>query len=213
MDNKAQNVNLKLNKVKLAIGILIAVSVVVFLTLFISSKTLKSNQVVVNNVPKQVSNTQTTDNQPVANPEAIKDSHVEVAGANPISKDNVVLTPIGSVAKNDAPILSPEAPHQTTAIAKTQLSSGTLKIDVSTDGFSPTEITAKAGAPVTVSVTSVDKYYHVFTFSDPALAAVAIGVGAGETRAITFNAPTKAGEYAFNCDITCHGSNGKLIVK
>ena len=85
----------------------------------------------------------------------------------------------------------------------------------SAEGFKPSTFEVKAGQLVTMSLTSVDKMTHVLLFDDPSLAAVAIGVGPDETRAITFNAP-KAGEYAFHCDVPGHaarGEKGVMIVK
>lgn len=143
-------------------------------------------------------------------------ARVEVVGANAVTKDNVVITKTGEVAKNDVVPMSPEAPQQTAPITKAQLPNTAVKLDVSATGFSPAEFSVKAGAPVTLSVSSVDGLTHVFMFEDSALAAVAIGVGPSETRAITFNAPAKAGEYAFRCDVPGHfgrGEAGKMIVK
>lgn len=143
-------------------------------------------------------------------------ARVEVVGANAVTKDNVVITKTGEVAKNDVVPMSPEAPQQTAPITKAQLPTTAVKLDVSAAGFSPKEISVKAGAPVTLSVSSVDGLTHVFMFDDNALAAVAIGVGPSETRAITFNAPAKAGEYTFRCDVPGHfgrGEAGKMIVK
>jgi len=67
-----------------------------------------------------------------------------------------------------------------------------------------------------VAVSSTDGYTHVFMFDDPSLSAVAVGVGPKETRAITFNAPAKAGTYSFHCDVpghTARGEVGAMIVK
>lgn len=157
-----------------------------------------------------------TEQPVVTNPAVPKDARVEVAGGNAITKENVVVTHTGTVAKNDVVPMSPEAPQQTAPISKAQLPNTALKMDLSAAGFSPSSVSAKAGAPVTLSITSADSLTHVFMFNDASLAAVAIGVGPGETRAITFNAPEKAGEYTFRCDVPGHsgrGEVGKLIVK
>ncbi len=142
-------------------------------------------------------------------------SRVEVVGANPII-DNIVVTQTGQVAKNDVVPMSPEAPQQTAPISKEQLPNSAVKLDVSASGFSPNSFEVKAGAPVTLSVSSVDGITHVFMFDDASLAAVAIGIGPNETRAITFNAPKEKGEYSFRCDVPGHaarGETGVMIVK
>ena len=81
-------------------------------------------------------------------------------------------------------------------------------------GFSPNSFTVSAGAPVTISITSGDQYSHVFAFEDASLSAVAVGVGPGETRAITFNAPKTAGAYKFYSNIPGQsGEAGVMTVK
>lgn len=149
-------------------------------------------------------------------PEALKDATVAVVGANPIAKDGTVVTTEGVPVKNDAIPMSPEAPKQTPPVAKEQLPASTIKLEISAAGWNPKEFSVKAGAPVTLAITSGDDYTHVFMFDDSSLSAVAVGVSPRETRAITFNAPDKAGEYAFHCDVPGHaarGEVGKMIVK
>jgi len=61
----------------------------------------------------------------------------------------------------------------------------------------------------------VDEYSHMISFEDPALAAVAILVGPGQTKAITFNAPAEPGTYTFFCASPGHrekGEVGQMIV-
>ncbi len=152
----------------------------------------------------------------VAIPEALKDATVAVVGANPIAKDGTVVTTAGVAVKNDAVPMSPEAPKQTPPVAKEELPASVIKLDISAAGWNPSEFSVKAGAPVTLAITSTDDYTHVFMFNDSALSAVAVGVSPHETRAITFNAPAAAGEYAFHCDVPGHaarGEVGKMIVK
>lgn len=144
------------------------------------------------------------------------DSVVEVPGANPITKDNKVVTQEGELVKNDVVPMSPEAPQQTAPVDKESLSNEVLKVEITANGFNPNEFTVKKGAAVTLGVSSGDKYTHVFMFDDDSLSAVAVGVGPNETRAISFNAPETAGEYAFHCDVPGHagrGEVGKMIVK
>lgn len=149
-------------------------------------------------------------------PEVLKDATVAVVGANPIAADGTVVTPEGVPVNNAAVPMSPEAPRQTPPVAPDQLSASTIKLEVSSAGWNPAEVSVKAGAPVTFAITSADDYTHVFMFDDPSLSAVAVGVSPRETRAITFNAPETAGEYAFHCDVPGHaarGEVGKMIVR
>lgn len=152
----------------------------------------------------------------VSIPEALKEATVTVVGANPIAKDGTVVTTEGVAVKNDAVPLSPEAPRQTPPVVAADLPGSVIKLGISAAGWNPGEFTVNAGAPVTIAISSEDDYTHVFMFNDPSLAAVAVGVSPRETRAITFNAPTEKGEYAFHCDVPGHagrGEVGKMIVK
>lgn len=137
-------------------------------------------------------------------------------GTSPISETGKVITPTGEQVKLNVTPGTPEAPQQSNPIASPKdLPPQTIKISVSAAGFSPSSFTVKSGAAVTLAVTSADTQTHVFLFDDASLSAVAIGVGPGETRAITFNAP-KSGEYAFHCDVPGHaarGEVGKMVVK
>lgn len=224
MENNTNNDLQKKPNIKM-IGIILAVVILIVLVVV----ALTSNKGSENNNTEVNTETGTEQTQPIVNeageevevvvtesgqiiPEG---SRVEVAGANPI-KDNIVVTPKGEAAKNDAVPMSPDAPQQTPPMPKAELPSSAIKLDVSATGFSPSSFEVKAGAPTTLSVTSADDSTHVFMFDDNALQAVAIGVGPGETRAITFNAPATSGEYTFRCDVPGHsmrGEVGKMIVK
>ncbi|MEK7107406.1 MAG: cupredoxin domain-containing protein [Patescibacteria group bacterium] len=151
-------------------------------------------------------------------PQGIKTPQGVVAapGTSPISETGKVVTPAGEAVKLNVTPGTPEAPQQSNPIASPKdLPPQAIKLSVSAAGFSPSSFTVSAGAAVTLAVTSADTQTHVFMFEDASLSAVAIGVGPGETRAITFNAP-KSGEYAFHCDVPGHksrGEVGKMTVK
>jgi len=140
---------------------------------------------------------------------------VAAPGTSPISTSTgKVVTQEGKEVKNNVTPGTPEAPQQSNPVTPEALPASAVKLDVSSSGFSPNQFTVKAGAPVTLSVTSKDTQTHIFMFDNTSLSAVAIGVGPGETRAITFNAPSK-GEYTFKCDVPGHagrGETGKMIV-
>ena len=153
-------------------------------------------------------------NTPIATPEEVQQAQPVVEGGSKVV-DNVVVTPTGEPVKTDVTPGSPEAPQQTPPVNPEALPAGSIKLEASAEGFNPAQFEVKAGQVVTLSLTSVDNITHVLLFDDPQLSAVAIGVGPGETRAITFNAPA-AGEYGFHCDVPGHaarGEVGKMIVK
>lgn len=146
----------------------------------------------------------------------LKDAVVAVSGANPITKDNQVVTATGEPVKTDARVMAEDAPRPTGLLDKASLPASLAKITVTAAGFSPKQFTTQKGAPTTFSLTSGDEFVHVIVFEDPSLSAVAMLVGPGQTRAITFPAPDKAGEYIFRDDTPTgieKGITGKMIVK
>jgi plastocyanin len=150
-----------------------------------------------------------------ANPTLV-DAKREAPGSNLITKEGKVVTDTGAQVKNDVSPMAAEAPHQTLPITKDQVSANAVKIDISAAGYSPSEFRVKKGQAVTIALSSVDSYVHMLKFEDPSLVAVGTSISAGTTRAISFNAPTTAGEYKFFCDIPGHadrGEVGKMIVE
>jgi len=139
----------------------------------------------------------------------------EFKGANPISEEGVVVTPEGKPADNTATPGSPEAPSQSAPISKEEVPASAIKLEVSFEkGFSPNTFTVKANAPVTLSLTGLDDRVHVLRFNNPALNAIAIGLGPRMTRMINFNAPKEPGEYTFFDDVPGQQNiTGKMIVK
>lgn len=139
-------------------------------------------------------------------------------GASVIEKEtNVVLNTKGEEAKNNTSPMNPDAPQQSFSIKnKNEIPAGAVQLSVSAGGFFPKTFSVNGGEPVVVSVTSVDSQTHVFAFKDSSLSAVAIGVGPGETRLISFNAPGRSGDYTFYCNVPKHevrGEVGTMIVK
>lgn len=153
---------------------------------------------------------------PVTEAQPLEDVKIVVPGANPITKENKVVTKTGEVTDNTAPIMSENAPRQTGFLNKEELPSGLTSLSISAKGFTPNEFTTKAGAPTTFAITSTDSEVHLIAFNDQALGAIAILVGPGQTKAITFNAPATAGNYSFSCATPGHanrGETGTMIVK
>ena len=196
------------------IGVAILAIIVVMAVVMAGNQKPASNNSGGGEVEVKVAPTDLDTEQVIATPEEVMQAKPVVEGTSKVM-DNIVVTPTGKPVKNDARPGSPEAPQQTAPISVEDLPSGSVKLTGSADGFKPSTFEVKAGQLVTMSLTSVDKMTHVLLFDDPSLAAVAIGVGPDETRAITFNAP-KAGEYALHCDVTGHaasGEKGTMIVK
>lgn len=111
---------------------------------------------------------------------------------------------------------NPEKPMESLPLEIGEIPEEAIKIGVTAEGFSPSSFEVNKGEEIILSVTSQDKWVHVFKFKDPSLAEVAIGVASGETRAITFYAPSEPGEYEFFCGMLGHerrGEKGVMIVK
>jgi len=179
--------------------VIVVVLVVLGLILLTAPKTPEANP-----EENQETGEQVTAEQNPAETEAL------IPGTSPVSKGGKVLTAEGKPADNTALPGSPEAPKQSGALTQEEIPEEAVKISVSSSGFSPNEFTARPGSAVTISITSEDMT-HVFKFDDPALQAVAIGMGGKQTRAITFNAP-EAGDYTFYCDVPGHRDRGEIGV-
>lgn len=111
---------------------------------------------------------------------------------------------------------NPEKPMQSWPLEKSEIPKEAIKIGVTAEGFSLSSFEVKKGEEVVLSVTSRDEWIHIFKFKDSSLAEIAMGLAPGETRAITFYAPSEPGEYPFLCDMPVHekrGEKGVMIVK
>ncbi|MFH0712849.1 MAG: cupredoxin domain-containing protein [Candidatus Jorgensenbacteria bacterium] len=134
-----------------------------------------------------------------------------VPSTSPVTPEGQVVTPEGEPVQLDVLPGTPEAPQQSNPISEESVPEEAVKIRISAGGIDPASFTVGAGSVVIFSISSVDEQTHVFKFKDPDLQAVAVGVGPGETRAITFNAP-EAGDYEFFCDVPGHGGRGEVGV-
>ncbi len=141
---------------------------------------------------------------------------VAVTGTSPVAPSGEVIAPSGKPADNSSVPGSQTAPQQSAPLAAKEIPPQAVKLSVSASGFSPSSFSVSAGKAVTLSLTGADEQTHVFRFDDPSLNAVAIGIGPGQTRVITFNAPDKAGTYSFHCDVpghTARGEKGTMTVR
>lgn len=110
--------------------------------------------------------------------------------------------------------MSQEVPEQSVVIKPEEAPSGSIMIVGTDNGFEPNEFFVSPGQEFTLTLTAQSVSPVVLTFYDPTMAAVAIGCGPGDTRYVTFKAPTKAGEYIFVNDVFGKRDQvGKMIVK
>lgn len=147
---------------------------------------------------------------------SLEGAKVVAPGANPITTDNKVVTPTGEIATSSVRPMDPGAPRQTSFLDKNTLPESLTKISVGSGKFTPNEFSTVAGQATSFSLTGTDNLSHLIAFDDPALSAIIILVGPGQTKAITFNAPEKAGDYTFHCEAPGHtdlGETGKMIVR
>jgi|GEM_PF-1139844 plastocyanin len=149
---------------------------------------------------------------PAAVQEVLKTATVEAPGASLVTKDDKVVNDSGVQVKNDAAPMTADAPRLTAPIQVSQLAASAIKLKATTGGFVPKEFTVKAGAAVTLSLTS-DGVDSRLVFQDKSLQGDEIPVPMGYTMAKTFNAPA-AGKYVFYQDIPGRsGETGTMIVQ
>ena len=142
--------------------------------------------------------------------EALKDAETVVPEGSLVSDKGEVLTSSGEIVNNEALPGSPDAPKQSRSLAEGEVPKDAVTLNITAGGFEPDEFTVKSNSVVTLSATSGDRT-HVFKFDDPGLQGVAIGIAGGETRAITFKAPS-SGDYTFFCDVPGHRGRGETGV-
>jgi len=218
-DNKAK-------KMWVTLAVLAVILIAVIIAVISSKKTF--NQPANTAAVTQSANTAAEQNQPAANVAtgtpiqkadetklySLTGAKVEIPGASLVTVDKKVVTPEGKIAQNDAIPNTPEAPKPV-LINIAQLPKQAINLEIGNGVIKPNTFTVSAGAPVDLAVTSVDGQVHVFIFTNSAVGAIAMGIGGGETKAITFNAPA-AGTYEFRCDVPGHsakGETGRMFVK
>jgi plastocyanin len=143
---------------------------------------------------------------------------IEVApGSSLVDQEGIVLTEEGEATiADDVGVGSKDAPQQSEILGeeeKEQVAENALNMEVSREaGFVPNIFRVKPGQAVTILLTVTDNQKHIFRFKDSRLRAVAVTVKAGESRAITFNAPAQIGSYEFICGDPSHNATGQMIV-
>ncbi|MCF7906997.1 cupredoxin domain-containing protein [Patescibacteria group bacterium] len=149
--------------------------------------------------------------------EVTEEPIVVAPGASLVDQEGVVLTEEGeAVNSDDVGVGSKDAPQQSEILEeekKEQVAENSLNMEVSREtGFVPNVFRVKPGQAVTILLTVTDNQKHIFRFKDSRLRAVAVTVKAGESRAITFNAPTQIGSYEFICGDPSHSATGQMVV-
>jgi len=134
------------------------------------------------------------------------------------TKTGVVVNPQGEEVKNDAEAATGAAPQSSFPIDPADAPGSAIKLQVTSSSFTPNEFTVNRGQAVSLVISNVNEttFSEVFRFDDPSLSAVVIGLAKGETKSITFNAPTESGEYTFYSAMFNHretGAVGKMIVR
>lgn len=148
----------------------------------------------------------------------VMEEPIEVApGASLVSEEGVVLTKEGeATTTDDVGVGSKDAPQQSKILEeeeREEVAKNALNMEVSREtGFVPNVFRVKPGQAVTILLTVTDNQKHIFRFKDSRLRAVAVTVKAGESRAITFNAPAQIGPYEFICGDPSHSATGQMIV-
>ncbi|MBU4347939.1 cupredoxin domain-containing protein [Patescibacteria group bacterium] len=138
-----------------------------------------------------------------AAPEVKIQEPVEVAPeASKINQEGIVVTEEGEPTKveNMSPS-APEAPKQSKVLEEEeieQVAKNAISLEVSQEnGFNPRSFKVKPGQAVTILMTSVDNRNHNLAFKDKSLRGVGLYIYGGESKAVTFNAPTQMGVYEF----------------
>ncbi len=213
-----KNMEPKSKKMLVLVAVVIVVALIVLVAAMQSRKNMQpeatpsDNQT---NTQTQTTPEATTSAPVIALPEAIKDATIVAPGASPITKDDKVVTLDGKQTVNNVSETSPLAPSQSGPVKIDNLAPSVIKITASASGYTPNSFTVKPGAAVTVALTGIDSA-HTLVYEDASMSAVDLGVYKDETKVISFNAPTKPGEYIFFCNVGAHrsrGEQGKMIVK
>lgn len=135
--------------------------------------------------------------------DVLKQAKEVVPGGSLVTKQGEIVTETGEIVSSEALPGSPTAPKQSRVLQESEVPKGAVKLTMSSFGINPDEFTVKQGGAVTLSVTSGDSR-HIFAFEDPELAGITIDIARNQTRALTFKAPAKKGNYPFSCSMVGH---------
>ena len=143
-----------------------------------------------------------------------QDSKEILPGASQVTKTNQVLNSNLDIADNSAIPGSAQAP-KSVLIDQKDLPKEALNLKIKDSKITPNSFTVKSGDLISLAVSSEDEKVHIFSFYNGDMGAISMGISAGRTKAINFNAPAP-GEYEFGCGVPQHRANGEkgiMIVK
>jgi endonuclease YncB( thermonuclease family) len=156
-------------------------------------------------------------------PEESVSASTTATGVRPATGCDFINTETGQVVNregekvdNSADPGTPEAPGQSGWVDPEKLPAGVVKMDISPDNITPSNIEVESGQAVALSVTASKRATEILKFGDSELSGVAVGVAPEKTRVIVFNASDKAGEYSYYSDMGNHrskGAEGVMTVK
>ena len=134
-------------------------------------------------------------------------------GTSAIHDGKVVMTD-GTPVDNTVEPGSGPAPLISNPLKKDQYPKDAVVLLITSAGYEPNTFTVKKNEAVTLVIESGDDFTHVFRFADDSLKSIAVGVGAKEARAVSFNAPGeyKVEGYKFICDVPGHAGRGETGV-
>jgi hypothetical protein len=129
-----------------------------------------------------------------------------------------VVNEQGKVVDNTAKSGSQAAPQQSFPVEADDLPESTTRIEMTMNSVNPAEFTVERGQLVNLALinANTNTFSVRLRFDDPSLKAVVVGCAKGETKTISFNAPTQAGEYVYYNDMFDHrdrGAEGIMIVR
>lgn len=183
---------MKNKKILLAIVLiaLIAILVIIFITISSGDKKVKD----LNEVKKNTTVTQLEDNlTEVDLPEATNSDN-----ALPPTADNLKV------------IKAAEIPAEILEISQEELR--VIDLNVSEEGFSPSEFRVKVGQVVTINLRAVSEKNHSFFFVEKGMLSSPIVVTSGYSLGFSFVAPREAGVINF-FDGNFPENKGKMIVE
>lgn len=149
--------------------------------------------------------------------EEVKEAVAVAPGTSLVTQEGIVVTEEGEPVKTEGVHpMSEQAPQQSEVLdeeIKEEVAKSAIEIEISREkGFVPNQFKAKPGQAVTILLTAADTRKHEFRFRDSKLSGLTIVVKDGQSKALTFNAPTQTGSYEFFCPYPNHGGTGTMVV-
>jgi len=197
---------------------LLIIIAVIFVLLLIIVFGAKKEEIVEESMPEEIQSMDLKDMTAAPEIEVKKiDKPIEVvSGGSLVDNEGMVVTDDGMPTQaSDIIPNSPQAPQQSEVLTLEKVPESGIQISLSSEtGFTPNQFKVRPGQVVTIVLKAIDNQEHTLRFIDSSLRAVAISVGGGETRAITFNAPNNMGVYDFMCGKPDHRDNekGQMVV-